>query len=162
MRASKVLTGMKNQPNVRGKSGEAFTGHPDLRAGFETLAPSTFYPRGTTLFRQGEPSRGVYLLLRGKANLSLRADNGRTMTFRNVGPGYVLGLPGAILNRTYLFTAELIDDSQVAFIPGAEVVEFLKKRGDLCFEIVQMLGGELLTLPRVANQKATRKKRTNA
>ena len=152
----------RNQPNVRSRSGEAFTGHPDLRAGFESLAPSTFYPQGTILFRQGEPSRGVYLLLGGKANLSLRADNGRAMTFRNVGPGYVLGLPGTILNRTYLFTAELMEDSQVAFIPSADVVEFLKKRGDLCFEIVQMLGGELLTLPHVINQKATRRKKTNA
>jgi CRP-like cAMP-binding protein len=150
------------QRNARSRSGEAFSNHPDLRAGFETLAPATFHPRGTILFRQGEPSRGVYLLLQGKANLSLRADNGRAVTFRNVGPGYVLGLPGTILNRTCIFTAELIDDAQVAFIPSAEVVEFLKRRGDLCFEVVRMLGDELLTLPQVANRKATRKRRTNA
>lgn len=151
----------KVQPNGR-KSSEAFTGHPDLRAGFETLAPATFYPRGTTLFRQGEPSRGVYLLLAGRANLSLRADNGRNVTFRNVGAGYVLGLVGTILSRSYIFTAELIDDSQVAFIPASEVVEFLQKRGDLCFEVVQMLGSEVMELPKVIHTKATRKKRTNA
>ncbi len=153
---------IKFQPNVRTRSGEAFTGHPDLRAGFESLAAATFHPRGTILFRQGEPSRGVYLLVHGKANLSLRADNGRAITFRNVGPGYVLGLPGTILNRTYLFTAELIEDSQVAFIPGPDVVEFLKGHGDLCFEVVQMLGGELMELPQVIHKKATRKRHNNA
>lgn len=152
----------KIQSNVRARAGEAFSGHPDLRAGFQGLAAATFHPRGTILFRQGEPSRGVYLLVHGKANLSLRADNGRSVTFRNVGPGYVLGLPGTILNRSYIFTTELIDDSQVAFIPAADVVEFLKTRGDLCFEVVQMLGGELLELPHVIHRKATRKKRTNA
>jgi CRP-like cAMP-binding protein len=150
------------QGNGRPKSSEAFTGHPDLRSGFETLAPATFYPRGTILFRQGEPSRGVYLLLEGRANLSLRADNGRNVTFRNVGAGYVLGLPGTILNRTYIFTAELIDDAQVSFIPTAEVVGFLQKRGDLCFEVVQMLGGELMELPKVIHKRATRRRRTNA
>ena len=77
-----------------------------------------FIREGTILFRQGEPSRGVYLLVHGRANLSLRADTGRSVTFRKVGAGYVLGLPGTILNRTYMFTAELIDDSQVAFIPA--------------------------------------------
>ena len=152
----------KIQPNVRQKSSEAFTGHPDLRAGFETLAPTTFHPRGTILFRQGEPSRGVYLLVQGRANLSLRADNGRSVTFRNVGAGYVLGMVGTILNRTYIFTAELIADSQVAFIPAADVVEFLRQRGDLCFDVVQMLGGELMELPKVIHKRATRTRRTNA
>ena len=148
--------------NGRRKSSEAFTGHADLRAGFESLAHPKFYPRGTILFRQGEPSRGVYLLVHGRANLSLRADTGRSVSFRNVGAGYVLGLPGTILNRTYIFTAELIDDAQVAFIPATEVVEFLRHRGDLCFEVVQMLGGELMELPKVIHARATRKRRTNA
>jgi CRP/FNR family transcriptional regulator, nitrogen oxide reductase regulator len=152
----------KSQPKVSQRSGEAFTGHPDLRAGFETLASATFHPRGTILFRQGEPSRGVYLLAQGRANLLLRADNGRRVTFRTVGPGYVLGMPGTILNRTYIFTAELIEDSQVAFIPAADVVEFLRQRGDLCFDVVQMLGAELMELPKVIHKRATRKKHTNA
>lgn len=152
----------KSQLNVRQKSSEAFSGHPDLRAGFQTLAPATFRPRGTILFHQGEPSTGVYLLMQGRANLSLRADNGRSITYRNVGPGYVLGLPGTILNQTYLFTAELMDDSEVAFIPSAAVVEFLRQRGDLCFEVVQMLGGELMELPKAIHKRVPRKKRTNA
>ena len=152
----------KTQLTVGRQPSEAFTGHPDLRAGFESLAPATFHPRGTILCRQGEPSRGVYLLLQGRANLSLRAENGRSVTFRTVRAGYVLGLPGTILNRTYIFTAELIDDSQVAFVPAADVVEFLRNRGDLCFEVVQMLGRELMELPKVIHKRVTRTKRTNA
>jgi CRP-like cAMP-binding protein len=152
----------KTRTNGCQKSSEAFTGHPDLRAGLESLASATFYPRGTILCRQGEPSRGVYLLVQGRANLTLRGDTGRGVTFRTVGAGYVLGLPGTILNRTYIFTAELIDDSQVAFIPTADVVEFLRNRGDLCFDVVQLLGSELMELPKVIHKRVTRTKRTNA
>jgi len=152
----------RTQLSVGKKSSEAFTGHPDLRAGFASLAPATFYPRGTILCRQGETSRGVYLLVQGRANLTLRADSGRGVTFRTVGAGYVLGLPGTILNRTYMFTAELLDDSQVAFIPAADVVEFLRNRGDLCFDVVQLLGSELMELPKVIHKRVTRAKRTNA
>ncbi len=152
----------KMQSRVSNKSSEAFTGHPDLRAGFESLAPARFYSQGTTLFRQGDPARGVYLLLHGKANLSVRADTGRSVTFRNVGAGYVLGLPGTILNRNYMFTAELMDDAQVAFIPAEQVVEFLRQRGDLCFDVVQMLGSELMELPKTLHKRSTRIKRTNA
>lgn len=152
----------KLQPNGRQRASEAFHDHPDLRAGFETLAPASFFPQGTILFRQGEPSRGVYLLVQGRANLSLRADTGRAVTYRNVGPGYVLGLPGTILNKAYIFTAELIDDCQVAFIPAADVVDFLRHNGELCFEVVQMLGGELVNLPKVVHKKVSRHRRTNA
>jgi len=152
----------KTQINGGKRTSEAFTGHPDLRVGFESLAPPAFYPRGTILCRQGEPSRGVYLLVQGRAKLTLRADTGRGVTFRIVGAGYVLGLPGTILNRTYIFTAELLDDSQVAFIPAADVVEFLRNRGDLCFDVVQLLGSELMELPKVIHKRTTRTKRTNA
>jgi CRP-like cAMP-binding protein len=152
----------KIQNNNRKRSIEAFTGHPDLRAGFASLAAAKSYPRGTILCRQGEPSRGVYLLVQGRANLTLRSDTGRGVTFRTVGAGYVLGLPGTILNRNYIFTAELIDDSQVAFIPATDVVEFLRNRGDLCFDVVQLLGGELMELPKVIHKRATRRRRTNA
>ena len=152
----------KTQLNIGQKNSEAFTGHPDLRAGFESLAPARFHPRGTILFRRGEASRGVYLLVQGRANLTLRSDTGRSVTFRTVGAGYVLGLPGTILNRTYIFTAELIDDSRVAFIPAADVVEFLRHHGDLCFDVVQLLGGELMELPKIIPKRPTRKKRTNA
>jgi CRP-like cAMP-binding protein len=152
----------KSQPILRQRASEAFGGHPDLRAGFQSLAPAAVQPRGTILFRQGEPSRGVFLLLQGRANLSLRADSGRSVTYRNVGPGYVLGLVGTILNKTYLFTAELLDDSQVAFIPSADIVEFLRTHGDLCFEVVQMLGSELVEFPKAVHKKAIRHRRTNA
>lgn len=147
--------------NVRSRGGEAFHTHPDLRAGFDHLARPAAHKKGAVLFRQGQNPRGVFLMVHGRARLSMRADNGRNVTYRNVGPGYVLGLPSTILNKPYLFTAELLDDSQVAFIPAEDVVEFLRKRSDLCFDVVQLLGGELMEMPPVVHRPATRRRRVN-
>lgn len=148
----------------RPQAAEAFAAQAELIAALQQRASLFTHPKGTVLFREGEPSRGVYLLLEGSARLSLQRDDHRTVQVRTVGAGYLLGLPGTILNRAYLFTAKLAQDSRVAFIESAELIEFLRQHSDLCLDVVEMLGGELLDLPPVVHHRATRNRqhRTNA
>ena len=142
---------------------EAFAAQAELIAALAQKGAPTTHPKGTVLFRQGEPCRGVYLILEGSARLSLQRDDTRNVTVRLVGRGYLLGLPGAILNRGYLFTAKLVEDSRVAFIPSEDLVDFLRKHSDLCFDVVELLGGELLDLPPTIRPRATRNRhRTSA
>ena len=143
---------------------EAFRAHQELVAGLQPLGASETRPRNTFLFRQGEPSRGGYLLEEGEAKLLLLGDDGRIVAARTVGAGYLLGLPGTILNQSYLFTAKLTRDSRVSFIPTQSLLDFLRVRSDLCFDIVEMLGGELLDLQHTVVRHARRSKRprTNA
>ena len=128
-------------------AGEAFAAQAELIAALEQRGSLFTHPKGTILFQEGEPSRGVYLLLQGSARLTVRRDDGRNVTMRVVGRGYLLGLPGTILNRTYLFSAKLAEDSRVAFVPSGELIEFLREHSDICFDVVELLGGELLDLP---------------
>ena len=142
---------------------EAFQAQAELLAALQHLGSTSTHSKGTVLFRQGEQSRGVYLLVEGTARLSLQRDDNRTTTVRTVGPGYLLGLPGTILNSVYLFTAKLAQDSRVAFIPSADLLDFLRTRSDLCFDVVELLGGELLEMPPAVPHRATRNRhRTNA
>lgn len=136
--------------------GEAFAAQPELIAALQQRAELSAQARGTVLFRQGEPARGVFLLLSGSARLLLQRDDNRTIHVRTVGPGYLLGLPATILKRAYLFTAKLSQDSRVAFIESAELIDFLRHHSDICFDVVEMLGGELLDMPPVVQRRATR------
>lgn len=135
---------------------EAFAAQAELIAALQERGSHATHPKGTVLFREGEPSRGVYLLLEGAARLLLQRDDKRSVPVRVVGRGYLLGLPGALLNRGYLFTAKLAEDSRVVFIPSEDLIEFLRERSDLCFDVVELLGGELLDLPPVIRRRATR------
>lgn len=135
---------------------EAFAAQAELIAALSQRASVSTQTKGTVLFRQGEPSRGVYLLLEGAARVFLQRDDKRAVQVRTVGRGYVLGLPGTILDRGYLFTAKLAQDSRVAFISSKDLIEFLRQRSDLCFDVVEMLGGELLDLPPAVPRRATR------
>lgn len=139
---------------------EAFSAHPELMTALQHLGSAEVQQKGTILFREGDPARGVYLIVRGSANLSIHADDGRNIAVRSVGPGYLLGLPGTILNRGYLFTAKLTQDSRVTFVPTGALLDFLRVHNDLCFDIVEMLGGELIDMPPVVYHRS-RRHRTN-
>lgn len=139
---------------------EAFSPSAEVRAGMDTLARGKVLPRGTVLFRQGEAPRGVWVMHRGRARLVLRSDAGQARSFRTVGPGYVLGLPATILNVPYLFTAQLAQRSEVAFVERGELLHFLRRRADLCFDVVQQLGGDLVDLH--GNGRSPRRKRARS
>lgn len=138
---------------------EAFVAHGKFVEGLRPLGVSEARPKGTILFREGEASRGGYLLEEGEAKLLLGNNGQGAMVIRTVGPGYLLGLPGTILNRSYLFTAKLTRDARITFIPTDTLLDFLRSHSDLCFEIVEMLGGELLELPQTASIRSGRSKR---
>lgn len=140
----------------RPATAEAFAAQAELIAALQPQASVNHLPRGTVLFSQGDPARGVYLIIEGSARLSLERDDHRKVHVRTVGAGYLLGLPCTILNREYLFTAKLAQDSRVAFIKSMDLLDFLRRHSDLCFDVVELLGGELLEMPPAIHARATR------
>jgi CRP-like cAMP-binding protein len=129
---------------------------PDLRPAFDSIATRESYPRGAILFRQGEPTRGLYLVTRGRLKLSLTDDSGRTATFRTAGAGCVLGLAPTLGGASHLFTAKAIESCEIAFVEGGRALELLRGDTGACFDAVQTLGKELLDLPPVVHKRSTR------
>lgn len=109
--------------------------------------------KGSILFRQGEEG-GIFVLCKGKAKLSMYSANGRQLICRKVGPGYLLGLPSSVRNAPYNFTAELLEDSQVAFVRQRDVPRFLYSHRDVCLAALQSLSAELIELRRAAARAA--------
>jgi CRP-like cAMP-binding protein len=105
--------------------------------------------KGSILFRQGEEG-GIFVLCKGKAKLSMRSANGRQLICRKVGPGYLLGLPSSVRNAPYNFTAELLEDSQLAFVRQRDVPRFLYSHQELCLTALENLSAELIELRRAA------------
>ncbi len=148
--------------HARPPAAEAFAAQAELIAALQQRGLQSTHPKGTVLFQQGDTNQGVYLLLSGSARLLVQRDDQRIVPVRVVGRGTLLGLPGTILNRTYLFTAKLAEDSRVVFVPSAALIEFLRERSDICFDVVELLGGELLELPPAIRARATRNRHHRA
>ena len=135
---------------------EAFAAQAELVTALQERSTLYSHSKGTVLFRQGEPARGVFVVLEGSVRLSLLRDDSRSIHVRTVGPGYLLGLPGVILRTAYLFTAKVSRDARVAFVEAEELLDFLRQRSDLCFDVVELLGGELLEMPPAVHLRPTR------
>ena len=102
---------------------------------------------GDILFRQGEPGTGVRVLRQGKVCLYACSPNGHTRLFyRNVGAGYVLGLPALFSGQPYSLTAEALEDCVFGFVDRGRAFELIRERLDLCLEAAKLLAHEVRQL----------------
>lgn len=100
----------------------------------EIAAPAT-YPKGTTLFVEGQPSRGVFVLCAGHVKLSTSSADGRTLILRVCEPGDVLGLPATISGRSYETTGNAIEPTQANFISRPDFVNFLHEHAEVAMRV---------------------------
>lgn len=103
------------------------------------IAASATYPKGATLFVEGQPARGVFILCAGHVKLSTSSSDGRTLILRISDPGDLLGLPAAISGRPYEVTADVIEPTQANFISRADFLGFLTDYGEAALRVAQEL-----------------------
>jgi len=115
---------------------------PELKAELEQLATIVVKPKGTILFRRGEDVSGVFLIHSGRVSLALDCET-RLYPPRILGPGAIVGLPATVSGNPYSLTAKVVDDSELAFVPRNAVLECLQNSPLLCFQVMDMLSGEI-------------------
>ena len=59
---------------------------PEALGEFDEIKSLQVYPRGTALFREGQPARGVFLVCHGRVRLTACSESGHRMTLRVAGP----------------------------------------------------------------------------
>ncbi|MGA9564218.1 MAG: Crp/Fnr family transcriptional regulator [Candidatus Korobacteraceae bacterium] len=99
---------------------------------FQPLKFTIAYPAGATLFVEGQPCRGIYILCKGRVKLSTSSSDGRTLILKIARPGEVLGLNAAISGLPCEITAETGQSCQLNFVKRADFLKFLTQHGDAC------------------------------
>src|SRR5246127_3567588 len=108
--------------------------------GLASITSSAAYPKGATLFVEGQPARGVFILCSGRVKLSTSSADGKTLILRISEPGEVLGLPATITGTCYELTADVIEPGQANFIPRNDFLNFLRDNGEAALRVAQQLG----------------------
>jgi CRP-like cAMP-binding protein len=98
---------------------------------------------GALLFNQGDAVTGVYILSKGRARLTLRSIDGKIYLEEIVGCGGLLGLPAAISGTPYSLTAEVLSDSELAFLSREELVSLMQSDVSLSLKLVELLSQEV-------------------
>src|SRR6202163_2855588 len=104
------------------------------------ITSAAAYPKGATLFVEGQSPRGVFILCSGRVKLSTSSADGRTLILRIADQGEVLGLPATVTEKSYELTAEVIEPAQANFIPRQDFLSFLREHGEVALRVAQQLG----------------------
>ena len=106
---------------------------------FESLKVTNEYSKGSTLFSQGQPSNGVYMLCQGRVKLTACSKDGRSTILGVAEAGEVLGLGAAISDVVHQATGEAIEDCQVNFVAKRDFQRFLKNNPEAAFNAARQL-----------------------
>lgn len=115
----------------------AFSGH----SGWSALSRNTLehlgrlkhllsYPTGTTIFAEGQPCQGIFILWEGEVKLAMSNAEGRTLIVSVSGPGEILGLQECLTGATYGAMLETTTRSELAFILRQDFMNFLNEHSD--------------------------------
>ena len=122
------------------KSEDSFCNLPpavenELRA----LAKSRPYSRGSALFMEGQPAKGVYLLCAGRVKLSTYSEEGRAIILRIAERGEVLGLSSVISDLPFEKTGHASEDCVASFIKKKDFLDFLRTHPDAALNAMRQL-----------------------
>lgn len=107
-----------------------------------TMKFSAAYPKGATLFVEGETPRGVFILCTGKAKLTTSSSEGKTLILHIANAGEILGISAAILGQPYEVSAETMEPSQVNFIRHADFLAMLHAHPEVCLRSAEQLSAK--------------------
>ena len=109
---------------------------------FQPLKFTLAYPPGATLFTEGQPCRGIYILCKGRVKISATSSDGQTLIFKIAQPGEVLGLNAAVSGTVHQTTAETGQPCQLNFVKRDDFSKFLLEHGEACMHAAVHLSYE--------------------
>jgi CRP-like cAMP-binding protein len=118
----------------------------ELAQALDAIASARTCQPGAVLFRQGQQGDGVLVLRQGKVRLSAPLHEGAKLSYRTVGPGYVLGLPALFSGQPYSLMAEALEECAFGFVDRERALELVRQRLDLCFQAADLLAQEVRSL----------------
>jgi CRP/FNR family transcriptional regulator len=106
----------------------------------------SLHNRGSVLFAEGDPARGVYILRSGRAAVSISSSEGRVVILHMVQAADVLGLNAVLRNATHEATVKILEPSRVNFISRAELMALLENSNSGAFAVIKLFSRELAQL----------------
>lgn len=103
----------------------------------------SLHGRGSMLFAEGEPARGVYILRTGSAFVSISSREGRVVILRTAQAGDVLGLNAVLRHSFYDATVKTLEPSRVNFVPRSDLMELVENSGAGAALVIKLLSQEL-------------------
>jgi len=115
-------------------------------AALERLVSGAIYvnaPARTVIFKCGDASRGVYIVVSGQVKLALQGAQGAEQIVELMGPGNIFGKIAIFLNGPHVVMAESLANTQLMLIAKANVLAELERTPEFMRGMVAILSRRL-------------------
>lgn len=109
---------------------------------FNTTKKTIHIKAHETIFKAGDPVKGIYLIEKGKVKVLSEMGPNNTRIIRLAGHDSILGHRGLHFKR-YHISAETLEDSVFTFIPIVIFEKLLKANPDMSMYLINFLSEEL-------------------
>jgi CRP/FNR family cyclic AMP-dependent transcriptional regulator len=112
---------------------------------FDSIKIPRGFSKGSILFMEGQPSKGVYILCSGRVKLSACSQEGKVIILGIAEKGDIIGL-GAVMNGIdHETSAEALETCTTNFVRSNDFLEFLKTDPAACLNAAKQMSRNYLT-----------------
>jgi CRP-like cAMP-binding protein len=101
------------------------------------------FPEGSLLFKEGQVSGSVALILSGAVKASSLREDGREIVFAVLGQGDVIGELSALDGRPHSATATVLEPAEVLQIPADDFRAYVEAHPQMALLLLKILGDRL-------------------
>lgn len=111
---------------------------PHKHSPFEIPTMTIRYEKGDTIFTEGDPVTGLYVLCKGKVWFEKRTRRGKKQIFDIVGPGSIFGRSSLRERKRYFADARTLTESRLLYIKKRDLPK-LAEDSDTALKIMRGL-----------------------
>ncbi len=107
------------------------------------IAVDRFYDKGRTIFSEGDPGKGFYVVAAGKVKIYKVSSEGKEQILHIYGPGNPFGEVPVFSGDNFPANAVTLLKSHLLFLPRAAFVELVEGNPSLCLNMLAVLSMRL-------------------
>src|SRR4029453_9926743 len=101
------------------------------------------YQAGDVIFRKGDTSEGLGIVLRGRVRTLISSPEGREQVLKMFGPGRTFADIPVFDDEPQPADAIAVSESTVVFIPQADLIDLLKRHPIAAVEVIRLFASRL-------------------
>lgn len=127
----------------------------EQRESISAYGATTSWPAGFTIYEQGAPADGVFVVLRGQVVLRNQVSAGRSFVPWVATPGETFGGEGLEVGARYASNARAEEESETLHLSGARFSALLREQASHALALVRQMMAERTALLEKFGQYAT-------
>jgi CRP-like cAMP-binding protein len=127
----------------------------EQRESISAYGATTSWPAGFTIYEQGAPADGVFVVLRGQVVLRNQVSAGRSFVPWVATPGETFGGEGLEVGARYASNARAEEESETLHLSGARFSALLREQASHALALIRQMMAERTALLEKFGQYAT-------